>query len=206
MAAMIEALRRSATAFALAPLPGARAEAEPPRIRATVAVAPLPGREVVEQLYRSHGHLVLRRARALLGNEADAQEALQEVFAGLLRAPAQLAGVRSRVGWLYAATTHHCLNVLRDRRTGARLIELQVAPATTAVGCARADALAEARSLIARLPEEVATAAVYHHVDGMTYDEIAAQLGCSRRKVGYLLEHALRAAAAVEVGDAEPAA
>lgn len=204
---MIEALRRSATALALAPRSGSRAgAAERPRVRAALAaVAPLPGTAVVEQLYRSHGHLVLRRARALLGNDADAQEALQEVFAGLVRAPAQLEGVRSRVGWLYAATTHHCLNVLRDRRTGARLIELQVAPAAAAVDGARADALAEARSLIARLPEEVATAVVYHHVDGMTYDEVAEQLGCSRRKVGYLLEHALRAAA-VDDGEGEPRA
>src|SRR5438132_1370697 len=44
----------------------------------------------IERLYRSHGHVVLRRARLLLGNEADAQEALQEVFAALLRAPQDL--------------------------------------------------------------------------------------------------------------------
>ena len=41
----------------------------------------------IERLYRSHGHLVLRRARTLLGSESDAQEALQEVFASVLRAP-----------------------------------------------------------------------------------------------------------------------
>src|SRR5512138_1934488 len=43
--------------------------------------------EDIERLYRAHGHLVLRRARALLANDADAQEALQEVFASLLDAP-----------------------------------------------------------------------------------------------------------------------
>jgi RNA polymerase sigma-70 factor (ECF subfamily) len=144
----------------------------------------------IERLYRSHGHLVLRRARAILGNEADAQEALQEVFTALLRAPGDVRAARSVVGWLYGATTHHCLNLLRNRRTGARLVELHVVPMVPTAGRARADALVEARDLLATLPEEVGAAVVYHHVDGMTYDEIAAQLGCSRRKVGYLLERA----------------
>jgi RNA polymerase sigma-70 factor (ECF subfamily) len=144
----------------------------------------------IERLYRGHGHLVLRRARTILGNDADAQEALQEVFAALLRAPGELRAARSVVGWLYGATTHHCLNVLRNRRTGARLVELHVVPMVVTAAHARADVLAEARDVLARLPDEVGAAAVYHHVDGMTYDEIAEQLGCSRRKVGYLLERA----------------
>ena len=42
----------------------------------------------------------------------------------------------------------------------------------------------------AGLPAELAAAFVHHHLDGMTYDEIGEQLGCSRRKVGYLLQKA----------------
>ena len=140
----------------------------------------------VERLYRSHGHLVLRRARTLLGNEHDAQEALQEVFASLLRDPAAVES--NATGWLYQATTHWCLNQLRNRRTGARLLE-QRGPPPAEVG-ANAEALAEVRRLLAMLPEEVAAAVVYHHLDGMTHDEVAAMLGCSRRQVGYLLERA----------------
>jgi RNA polymerase sigma-70 factor (ECF subfamily) len=40
------------------------------------------------------------------------------------------------------------------------------------------------------LPEDVAAAVVYHHLDGMTHAEVAELLGCSRRQVGYLLERA----------------
>jgi RNA polymerase sigma-70 factor (ECF subfamily) len=144
----------------------------------------------VERLYRTHGHVVLRRATLLLGSDAEAQEALQEVFAALLRDPGSLRSVGSTVPWLYRATTHHCLNVLRRRRTGARAVERHLAPIAAEAACARGDALAEVRSLLARLPGDVGAALVYHHLDGMTYDEIAAQLGCSRRKVGYLLERA----------------
>lgn len=144
----------------------------------------------VEQLYRSHGALVLRRARAILGDEADAQEALQDVFAALMDAPGALDGVRSVVGWLYQATTHRCLKVLRDRRTGARLLAQALPGDDVAVVGARGPAAAEVRALLARLPDEEAAAIVYHHLDGMSHAEVAELLGCSRRKVGYLLERA----------------
>ena len=141
----------------------------------------------VERLYRSHGTVVLRRARALLGNEHDAQEALQEVFASLLRSPDAVRNGASIVSWLYHATTHFCLNLLRHRRTSARLLEQRGIPD---VASARADTLSEVRSLLSQLPDQEAAALVYCHLDGMTHDEVAAMLGCSRRQVGYLLERA----------------
>ena len=150
----------------------------------------------IERLYRSHGHVVLRRARALLGSEPDAQEALQEVFASLLRAPNSLRSVGSVVGWLYRATTHFCLNQLRNRRTGARLLQDGAPPgAATSSG---GEAIADLRSVLSRLPAEVAAATVYYHLDGMTHEEIAGLLACSRRKVGYLLERAQQSLARLE--------
>ncbi len=149
----------------------------------------------VERLYRSRGHVVLRRARTLLGNEAEAQEAVQEVFASLIRAPAAVHG--DVLGWLYQATTHWCLNQLRKRRNGARATEAQPHGERATPGSAT-EAMAEVRELLARLPPEVAAAAVYHHVDGMTHSEVAALLGCSRRQVGYLLERAYDFVARVE--------
>ena len=146
----------------------------------------------IERLYRSHGHVVLRRARLLLGNEADAQEALQEIFAALLRAPQDLRSAGSALGWLYQATTHFCLNQLRNRRTGARLLQQSLAPVSGTTAGPSPDALAELRNLLARIPADAAAAAVYHHMDGMTHAEVAEMLGCSRRQVGYLLERAQR--------------
>ena len=146
----------------------------------------------IERLYRSHGHVVLRRARLLLGSEPDAQEALQEVFASLLRAPHKLRSAESVVGWLYQATTHYCLNQLRNRRTGARLLQDRGPAALRPAAAPSAGALSELRSLLARMPAQAAAAAVYHHMDGMTLAEVAEMLGCSRRQVGYLLERAQR--------------
>jgi RNA polymerase sigma-70 factor (ECF subfamily) len=141
----------------------------------------------VDRLYRTHGQIVLRRARTLLGSEHDAQEVLQELFASLLRSPGSVRNAKSIVSWLYQATTHFCLNQLRNRRTSARLLEQK--PEPEAAG-PRAEALAEVRSLLSQMPSQVAAAVVYHHLDGMTHTEVAEMLGCSRRQVGYLLERA----------------
>ena len=95
-------------------------------------------RAAIERLYRSHGQIVLRRARTILGNESDAQEALQEVFASLLRSPESLRKAASVVGWLYKATTHYCLNLLRNRRTGLRLRTSRASTERTPSGSNRA--------------------------------------------------------------------
>ena len=157
------------------------------------------GPDGIEALYRSHGHLVLRRARHLLGSDDLAQEALQEVFASLLRAPSTVRHEGALVGWLYQATTHYCLNQLRNKRSSVRLLA-QVGPPPAESSLASGDAveaLQDVRRLLAGLPEQEASAVVYHHLDGMTHDEVAGMLGCSRRQVGYLLERATQAALAV---------
>ena len=102
------------------------------------------------------------------------------------------------MGWLYQATTHFCLNQLRNARTSARLLGLHAVPDENRSVAAHAESLAEVRSLLAQLPDDVAAAVVYHHLDGMTHEEVAALLGCSRRQVGYLLERAQQSLARME--------
>jgi RNA polymerase sigma-70 factor, ECF subfamily len=141
----------------------------------------------LDDVYRKYGHSVLRRARALLGNEADANEVLQEVFASLVDRPAQFEGRSSVATWLYSVTTHGCLNRLRNERTRRGILE--------AHGAALEDKTSEdperhamLRQLLASLPAPLADVAAYRYLDGMTHDEIAALLDCSRRHVGDLLE------------------
>jgi RNA polymerase sigma-70 factor (ECF subfamily) len=150
----------------------------------------LPGRERrdrVDAAYRSHGDLVLRRARQILDDEVDAREALQEIFMSFVQDPEQLDGKRSLSAWLYSVTTHHCLNVLRNRRARARLILERVAPGTADARPPDGEARAIVRQALARLPDVLAQAAVYYYLDEMTHEEIAELLGYSRRHIGNLL-------------------
>jgi RNA polymerase sigma factor (sigma-70 family) len=142
------------------------------------------------ELYRRHSGTALRRARWLLGSEEDASEAVQHVFLGLVERPEQIERFPSFVAWLYSAITHFCLNQLRNRRTRARLLAMQVAPARERVAPARVETLVTAAELLDRLDPVLAEVAVYHYVDEMTHDEIAHILGCSRRHVGDLLARA----------------
>lgn len=139
----------------------------------------------IARLYQSHGPAVLRRARQILGNEAEAREVLHDVFASLLERPSQFEGRSSIMTYLYGMTTHQALGRLRKERRRRQLLELhhERDEAVGALGLARA----ELRELLGTLPDELARAAVYHYLDGMTHDEIAELMGCSRQWVTKLL-------------------
>jgi RNA polymerase sigma-70 factor, ECF subfamily len=149
----------------------------------------LPTKETVEGLYREHGHVVLRRARALLGDEEEARDVVQEVFMSLLDRPDQFGGRSTFTTWLYAVTTHACLSRLRNRRTRERLLRERGPRDSGAPGrLPTGERFALVRQWLERLPEPLALVAVYSIVDGMTQQEIADQIGGSRRRVGDLLQ------------------
>ena len=132
----------------------------------------------------------MRRARQLLGNDDEARDVLQDVFASLLRRPEQFEGRSSPMTFLYSMTTHCALGRLRLRRTRERLLQAHVdADAAGSTGSIPAgpEALVQLRDWLSALPEELATVAVYYHLDEMTQDEIASVMGCSRQWVGKLL-------------------
>lgn len=152
------------------------------RLEAVVAV-PLPP---LEDLYRSHGPAVLRRARQLLGNDEEARDVLQDVFASLLRRPEQFAGRSSPMTFLYSMTTHCALGRLRQQRSQGRLLRARHGvEEPTSPGH---EALVQLRDWLATLPDELAQVAIYYHLDELTQDEIAEVLGCSRQWVGKLLK------------------
>lgn len=149
-----------------------------------VAAVPLPA---LEELYRSHGPAVLRRARQLLGNDEEARDVLQDVFASLLRRPEQFAGRSSPMTFLYSMTTHCALGHLRQQRTRGRLLRARHAGAEEP-SSPGPEALVQLRHWLATLPEDLAQVAIYYHLDELTQDEIAEVMGCSRQWVGKLLQ------------------
>ncbi len=142
----------------------------------------------IAHIYAAQGHVVLRRARQILNDENEAQDVLHEVFASLLHRPEQFAGKSSVTTFLYSITTHLCLNRVRDRSTRTRLLAEQAPPKAAE---AQGDRMLQVRELLALLPDDLAQVIVHYFVDEMTHDEIADQLGCSRRQVGNLVERAV---------------
>ncbi|AKV03314.1 RNA polymerase, sigma-24 subunit, ECF subfamily [Labilithrix luteola] len=162
----------------------------------------MPGTDArtIEALYRKHGHAVLRRARRILGNEADARDVLQDVFASMLDDGSSFRGESAITTWLYSATTHRCLNRIRNTKSRARILQRE-RPSGEVAAPENAENAAIVRDLLTRLPDNLAIAAIHYYVDEMTHDEIAKVLGCSRRHVGDLIERlhdTLRASADTE--------
>jgi RNA polymerase sigma-70 factor (ECF subfamily) len=154
----------------------------------------------VDELYRRYGSLVLRRARAILGDAADAQDALQEIFMTVLGSWGDFRAEASPVTWLYRTTTNHCLNRLRDEKRRGELRKLHLVE--DAPSRASAEDRATLASVLRRVPDELREIAVYYYVDEMSQDEIAALLNVARRTVGNRLEAFRAAARAAEEGDA----
>jgi RNA polymerase sigma factor (sigma-70 family) len=141
----------------------------------------------IEELYRLHAPAAFRRARRMLGDEADAHEVVQDVFVSLLQQPAQYAGDSSLATFLYSAVTHACLNRIRSRRTRERL-GAHGGSATSRSQPMNAEDQLALHSALRELPEQLAHIAVYYYMDELTHDEIGRIIGCSRRQVGKLLD------------------
>jgi RNA polymerase sigma factor (sigma-70 family) len=139
----------------------------------------------IDQLYREHGHQVLRRARRLLRNDEDARDVVQDVFLDIFKNPDRFEARSSIATYLYAATTHACLNRIRDGKNRSRLLAIE-SPVKATVAQPRGETRALACEILAGLSDTEAALAVYLYCDELTHDEIADLFGCSRRHVGDL--------------------
>ncbi len=120
-------------------------------------------------------------------------EAVHQVFFSLVEKPSRYKGHSAFTTWLYSATTHYCLNQLRNRKTRLSLLEQRQRSSQGSClegGQPRAsgETTAILKDLLVRLPENLARVAIFYYLDEMTQDEIAQVMGCSRRKVGKLVE------------------
>lgn len=154
-----------------------------------------------EQLYRLHAPGVQRRARAMLGSDADAWEVVQDVFLSLHARPEQFNGRSQLSSFLFTVTTHACLNRIRNRKTRQRLLVTRAEEAPTPQPACALDpeALALLHDMLRRLPEPLASVALYYYVDDLSQEEIAVLVGCSRKHIGNLLERVADAARTLEV-------
>ncbi len=151
------------------------------------------GPEELGLLYARFAPVVHRRARALLGRDADAWDVVQEVFERMLTAGAILREEASPMTYVYRVATNVSLNHLRSRRVRERPESPAEEPSIPPADCESAQTL---RALLASLGVRQQEVAVLHFLDGMTQEEIASTLGVSRktvvRDVAFIRERAAR--------------
>ena len=139
------------------------------------------------RLVEIHQQRVFRTARAILGNDADAQDAAQEAFLRAFRHLESFDPKRDLAAWLYRITVNVCRDVVR-RRPGQGTGKIDTdALATRDPGPFEAAALQEQRDLtrraIARLPYKERAAITLRDLEGLTTAEVAAALGTTQATV-----------------------
>ena len=136
-----------------------------------------------EELYRAHAGKLFSVACRMVGNPADAEDLLQEIF---LAAHRKLDGFRgeSALGtWLYRLATNQILDYVRSR--AARTSQLtdgldDASVLADALGHRigdRAIARVDLERALAQLPEGCRAAFVLHDVEGLEHSEVGEILG-----------------------------
>ena len=156
------------------------------------AVAPASDHDAA---YQRFGPALVRKAERILRNRGDAIDVVHALFTDLIARGEPAVDLP----YLYRAVTNRALNVVRDARGRARLLERQQAalapaPRTPAARVIGLDLLAR---LCDRLDADHRELLVARYVDDLTQDELAELFGVSRKTVGKRLARVDAVAAAI---------
>lgn len=136
-----------------------------------------------EELYRTHSGRLFGVACRMVGNTADAEDLLQEIF---LTAHRKLEGFRgeSSLGtWLYRLATNQCLDFLRSRAARAGQItdalddDPTIADASSKGLADQTVTKMDLERALARLPAGCRAAFVLHDIEGLEHREVGEVLG-----------------------------
>jgi RNA polymerase sigma-70 factor (ECF subfamily) len=136
-----------------------------------------------EEIYAAHAGRLYSLVCRMLGNPADAEDLLQDIFLSAHRKLDSFRGDAALGTWLYRLAVNHCLDYLRSRaaRTNQLTSGLDEEFGLDDAGSRR---LAEQtlttmdlERALARLPEGCRAAFVLHDVQGLEHREVAEVLG-----------------------------
>jgi RNA polymerase sigma-70 factor (ECF subfamily) len=132
-------------------------------------------REALVACVREHGAVLGRLCMALLGSQADADEAAQETLLRAHRAMATYRGEGSVKAWLCGIARHVCAHALETRRRGRQLLEVVPGPDEVSPDAlARRQQAKLLRDALARLKPTEREALVLRYVAELSHREIAA--------------------------------
>jgi len=154
-------------------------------------------------LYERHGQRVLTFCMSRLRNLQEAQDATQTTFLYVLRALDRGQRPRSEVAWLLAIANNVCRSTQRTlyrRNSRTRYAEIdELEAAAEAIGTEHEE-LIWLRGALERLPEKQRKAILLREWQGLSYADMAAELGLTVPAVETLLFRARRALAADRAG------
>jgi RNA polymerase sigma-70 factor, ECF subfamily len=160
----------------------------------------------VEALYQQHSRSVFAFCLSRLGRREDAEDAVQTTFLHAVRGLRRGVVPNVELAWLLGIAKNVCLSRRESAGRRGRLelvcdpVDLERAPAHLG----RGDELIGLREALARLPERQRQAVLLRDWRGLSYEEVAQQLGVSLANAESLIFRGRTALA--ELLDEQPAA
>jgi RNA polymerase sigma-70 factor, ECF subfamily len=105
------------------PVPALRMDSDPSSDPVIALIAQGLHRDAVASCARAHGAVLGRLCMAMLGSQADADEAVQETLLAAHRSMASYRGEGPVKAWLCGIARHVCARRLESRRRDQRLLE-----------------------------------------------------------------------------------
>lgn len=121
------------------------------------------------------GPRILRFLKSLLGNTADAEDALQETFMTICaKASQKNSEVGTVKGWAYKIAKNHGLQIIRKRQSDGRKVALPLAPPTDPAQAAdRTLLLEDVDRALVTVPVDLKMPFLMRECLDLTYAEIA---------------------------------
>jgi RNA polymerase sigma-70 factor (ECF subfamily) len=153
--------------------------------------------EALGEIYRRYVRRVFGLCRYMLESRESAEDATGEVFLKLQRSIESYDSSIPFPRWLLRVAGNQCIDVLRRRRRGRRMIvEVEDGAAVMEATSSELSPLGaviskeervKVRDAIARLPENYRMPLVLRYYSELSYDEIAQQLGLEKNNVAALI-------------------
>jgi RNA polymerase sigma-70 factor (ECF subfamily) len=151
-------------------------------------------REAFRALFESYRNKVYSVALRFSGDETTAMDISQETFLKLFSRISDFRGDSAFETWVYRMVVNSCLDHRRRERRLTPLadgfLRLLRAPADSLAEMLRSERERQVRSAVDKLSPELRIVVVLRYTEGLSYDEIAAVLGCSPGTVGSRLNRA----------------
>ena len=148
----------------------------------------------VGELIDRHAGRLYGVARTLTGSDADAEDVVQETFAGACEAAGRFRGESSVKTWLTKILVRRAAKARRSgRRWSLNFLAQSAPPAPASEAPTRGvDSRMDVTEMLARLSPEHREVLVLRELQGLSYEEIAAALGVPRGTVESRLHRARR--------------
>ena len=138
-------------------------------------------KNILEGLFRQHYGKMTHLARTLLGNDAEAQDVVQDVFARLLENEYKMTGSKTE-SYLMSAVRNRCINLIRKKRLQERVKNLYPIDETDdnqSIG-EQMEELEQINAYVqAQVEEPHRSIFILRFAEDLTFKEIADRLGLS---------------------------